>query len=200
MPQSPTAVVSETPRSTLLVEGESDRAAVRALAIRRGLDLDRAGVEVVVLGGAQAIRTCLRDYRDRGDRRRLSGLYDAGEEAVIRRGLEGHGCGELAGRRDLEARGFFCCDLDLEDELIRALGAPAVISVIAGQGDAQRFRTLQHEPEWRGRPLDHQLRRFIGSGARRKLRYAQLLVDALDPNRVPRPLDAVLRAALGPLG
>ena len=33
-----------------------------------------------------------------------------------------------------------------------------------------------------------QLRRFIASGARRKIRYARFLVDALDLDRVPRPL------------
>ncbi len=182
--------------SIVLVEGESDRAALQALATRRGLDLQRAGVEVTVLGGAQAIGPYLRGYRDGGDRRCLSGLYDAGEEAVLRRCLGRHGFGEVSGRRDLEARGFFCCDLDLEDELIRALGAPAVLAVIAEQGDEQPFRTLQQQPEWRERPVESQLRRFMGSGARRKIRYGPLLVDALDPDRVPRPLDAVLQAAL----
>jgi hypothetical protein len=32
----------------------------------------------------------------------------------------------------------------------------------------------------------------MGSGGRRKIRYAQLLVDALDLTQVPRPLDRVL--------
>ena len=32
----------------------------------------------------------------------------------------------------------------------------------------------------------------MGSGGSRKTRYAQLLVDALEPGRVPRPLDLVL--------
>jgi Overcoming lysogenization defect protein-like, TOPRIM domain len=186
------------PGAVVLVEGESDRVALCAVAIRRDLDLERARIEVVALGGAQAIGAWLRNYRDRGDRRRLGGLYDAGEETVFRRGLQRHGFGELSGRRDLEACGFFCCDLDLEDELIRALGAQAVISAIEGQGDAQRFRTLQHQPEWRGREVEAQLRRFMGSGARRKIRYAKSLVEALDADRVPRPLDAVLQAVLVP--
>ena len=72
-----------------------------------------------------------------------------------------------------------------------------MIAVIAEQGDAQPLRTLQQEPEWRGEEVESQLRRFMGSGARRKIRYAKLLVDALDADRVPRPLDAVLEAALG---
>jgi hypothetical protein len=32
----------------------------------------------------------------------------------------------------------------------------------------------------------------MGSGGRRKIRYARLLVEALDLARVPRPLDRVL--------
>lgn len=180
----------------MLVEGESDRAALRALAGRQGAELGRAGVEIAVLGGAQAIGPYLRGLPDLGDGLRLSGLYDTGEEAVIRRALERHGLGEPAGRHDLEALGFFCCDLDLEDELIRALGPQTVIAVIAEQGDAQPFRTLQQQPEWRERTVESQLRRFMGSGARRKVRYAKLFVEALQPARVPRPLAAVLDAAL----
>jgi len=32
----------------------------------------------------------------------------------------------------------------------------------------------------------------MGSGGRRKIRYAGFLVEALDPDEVPRPLDGVL--------
>jgi hypothetical protein len=32
----------------------------------------------------------------------------------------------------------------------------------------------------------------MGSGGRRKIRYAHLLVDALDLTRVPRPLELLL--------
>jgi len=32
----------------------------------------------------------------------------------------------------------------------------------------------------------------MGSGGRRKIRYARFLVEALDLGRVPRPLDGVL--------
>ena len=76
--------------------------------------------------------------------------------------------------------------------LIRALGSPAVEQLLEAQGDLGSFRTLQKQPEWRGRPLEEQLRRFFGSGARRKIRYASLIVDVLDLERMPRPLDLVL--------
>jgi hypothetical protein len=93
----------------------------------------------------------------------------------------------------MERLGFFVCEADLEDELIRALGPENVEAVVEAHGDIGPFRTLQKQPEWRGRPLHDQLRRFFGSGGRRKIRYARYLVEALDPGGVPRPLDGVLR-------
>jgi uncharacterized protein (DUF2384 family) len=92
----------------------------------------------------------------------------------------------------MEQRGFYVCDADLEDELIRSLGAAAVERVVAAQGELRSFRTLQKQAAWQGRSTEEQLRRFMGSGGRRKIRYARLLVDALDLAQVPRPLDRVL--------
>ena len=92
----------------------------------------------------------------------------------------------------MEALGFFVCVADLEDELIRVLGPWRVEEIVEGEGELGSFRTLQKQPEWRGRETHDQLRRFMGSGGSRKIRYASLLVDALDPARVPRPLDGVL--------
>jgi hypothetical protein len=84
------------------------------------------------------------------------------------------------------------CVVDLEDELIRALGPTTVEAVLGAQGDLGAFRTFQRQPAWRGQQSDRQLHRFLGSADRRKLRYARLLVEALEPSRVPRPLERVL--------
>jgi uncharacterized protein (DUF2384 family) len=92
----------------------------------------------------------------------------------------------------MERLGFYVCVADLEDELIRALGVAAVEEVVDAQGDLGSFRTLQKQPAWQGRTNEEQLRRFMGSGGRRKIRYARLLVEALDLRQVPRPLDLVL--------
>jgi hypothetical protein len=92
----------------------------------------------------------------------------------------------------MERLGFYVCVVDLEDELIRALGAASVQALLDSQGDLDSFRTLQKEPAWRGQSVEAQLRRFMGSGARRKIRYARLLVDALDLADTPRPLHGVL--------
>ena len=64
--------------------------------------------------------------------------------------------------------------------------------VAEAQGELVPFRTLQKQPAWQGRPREEQLRRWMGSGGRRKIRYARLLVEALDLEHMPRPLDLVL--------
>ena len=179
-------------RAVVLVEGVSDQHAVEALARRRGRDLEAEGVSVIPIGGAQAVGRFLAQFGPQGLDVRLAGLYDIAEEREFQRGLERVGLGARLTRAELERLGFYACVADLEEELIRALGAATVEEVIAANGDLVPFRTLQKQPEWRGRPAEEQLRRFMGSGGRRKIRYATLLVDALEPDQVPRPLDLVL--------
>ena len=176
----------------MLVEGVSDRLALEALAARRGRDLGAEGVSVVAIGGAQAIGRFLGRYGPRGLDIRLAGLCDAGQESDFRRGLERAGFGSNLTRAEMESRGFYVCVEDLEDELIRAVGVESVERIAAAEGDLRSFRTLQKQAAWEGRPMQEQLRRWLGSGGSRKIRYARLLVDALDLAHVPRPLDSVL--------
>ena len=180
-------MVETGPCAVVLVEGISDQVAVHALAERRDRNLDAEGVSVVPIGGAQALGRYLEHFGPQGLDLRLAGLCDAGEQEHVRSAMERSGLGA-----DLERLGFYVCDPDLEGELIRAVGGVAVEAVVEAQGDLGPFRTLQKQPEWRGRPLEEQLRRFMGSGGRRKIRYARFLVQALDLTRVPRPLDSVL--------
>jgi hypothetical protein len=178
--------------AVVLVEGISDREALEALAARHGRDLAAEGVSIVPIGGAQAIGRYLEELGPRGRGLRLAGLCDAGEEAEFRRGLERAGFGRELTRAEMERLGFFVCVADLEDELIRALGPAAVEGVLDARGDLRSFRTLQKQPAWQQRPPEEQLRRFMGSGGSRKLRYARFLVEAVELTRMPRPLDGVL--------
>jgi hypothetical protein len=182
-------------RAIVLVEGISDRVALETLARRRGLNLDAKRISVEAIGGAQAVGRFLTRLVEQGKDVRLGGLCDAAEEDDFRLGLERAGFGSHLTHADMERLGFYVCVEDLEDELIRALGAVAVEDVVDAQGELGSFRTLQKQPGWRGRPTEEQLQRFMGSGARRKIRYARLLVEALDLARVPRPLDRVLACA-----
>ncbi|SDQ05250.1 hypothetical protein SAMN05428996_0212 [Quadrisphaera sp. DSM 44207] len=97
-----------------------------------------------------------------------------------------------ASRAALEAHGFFMCTVDLEDELVRALGVGTVERVIEAQGELGSLRILQRQPAQRARSAPEQLRRFIGGRSGDEHRYARLLTDALDLDRAPRPLDGVL--------
>ena len=180
------------PQTVVLVEGSSDQVALEALADRRGRDLAAAGIAVVPMGGARNIRRFLEQFGPRGLNLGLAGLCDAGEEGDFRRGLEWAGLGSNLGRAEMEALGFYVCVADLEDELIRCLGAAAVEQVVEAQGELGSFRRFQRQPAWRVRPSQEQLRRFIGTHSGRKIRYARLLVDALELTSVPRPLDRVV--------
>jgi len=179
-------------RAVVLVEGVSDQLALEALAVRRGHDLAGAGVAVVPMGGATNITRFLIEFGPQGLGLGLAGLCDAGEEEDFQRGLERAGVGTSRTRAELEELGFFVCEADLEDELIRALGAAAVERVLDAQGELEIFRKFQKQPAWRGRNHAEQLRRFLGTHSGRKIQTGALLVNALDLTRVPRPLDGAL--------
>ncbi len=181
-------------RSVVLVEGKSDGAAVQALARRQGRDLDADGVSVVAMGGYGNVSRFLERYGPSGLRVRLAGLYDAPEERHFRRALARAGLGSDLTRDDLEALGFYACDANLEDELTRALGPAAMEELLEAQGELRAFRTYQKQPAHREEPLDAQLRGFLWN---RKHRYGVLIIEALDLDRVPRPLAAVLDHARG---
>jgi hypothetical protein len=166
-------------RAVLLVEGPSDGLAVQTLARRRGRDLGAEGLAIVSMGGYGNLPQALERHRGV----HLAGLYDVGEERHFLRALR------LGDRAELERTGFFACNRDLEDELTRAVGPDGVERVLAEQGELRAFRTYQKQPAHRHRPLAEQLHGFMWN---RKQRYAVLLVEALDLERVPRPLDRVL--------
>ncbi|MGH9243869.1 MAG: TOPRIM nucleotidyl transferase/hydrolase domain-containing protein [Acidimicrobiales bacterium] len=179
-------------RAVVLVEGISDQFALEALAARHGRNLDAEGISIVPMGGATTIGRFLRVFGPQGCDVRLAGLCDAAEEGDFRRGLERAGLGSSLTRAEMEALGFYVCVADLEDELIRSLGAAPVEEVVDAQGELGSFRTFQKQPAQRGRSNEAQLRRFMGTRGGRKIRMAPVLVDALDLARVPRPLDRVL--------
>jgi hypothetical protein len=120
--------------SVVLVEGLSDQLALEALARRRGRDFDAEGLSIVPMGGSKNIGSFLDRFGPAGLDLRLAGLCDAGEERDFQRGLERAGLGSNLTRADMEGLGFYVCVEDLEDELIRALGAATVEAVIDAQG------------------------------------------------------------------
>jgi hypothetical protein len=179
-------------RAIVLVEGNSDRVALHALAQRRGRDLAAEGIEVVAMHGITNTRAFATRYGPQGLGIPLVGLYDADEEAKLRHGLAAAGLVAALEPDGPSALGFFKCSADLEDELIRALGAEGVEAVIEAAGEARSLRLLAGMPAQRGWTREAVLRRFLGVRSGRKARYAALLVEALEPERVPEPLASVL--------
>ncbi|MEK9522269.1 ATP-dependent endonuclease [Streptomyces venezuelae] len=179
-------------RTAVLVEGVSDHVALDALAARHGRSLDAEGIAVVPLGGATNIGRYVHLLGPRGLGMPLAGLCDAGEERHFSAALERAGLGHGLARAAMEPLGFYVCDADLEEELIRSLGAEAVQRVVDTQGDLRAFRIFQKQPAQRERAVERQLRRFMGTISGRKSQYARSLVDALDLREVPRPLDRLL--------
>ena len=181
-----------TPRAVVLVEGDSDRVALHTLAGRHGRDLAAEGIDVVAMGGITNTRAFASHYGPRGLGVPLAGLYDAPEEGKLLHGLAAAGLDAAREPGALTGLGFYRCSADLEDELVRALGVEAVEAVIEAAGEARSLRLLAGMPAQRGWSREAVLRRFLGVRSGRKARYAALLVDALDPGRVPEPLAAVL--------
>jgi hypothetical protein len=143
----------------------------------------------VSVGGAQAIGRSLNLYGPHGWNVGLAGLCDAGEEGELRLALERAGFGRGLDRAEMERLGFYVCEADLEDELIRCLGAGVVLEILAAHRTLASFRTYQKQPPHRARSIEEQLHGFLTNW---KVRLAAPLVEALDLSRVPRPLDRVL--------
>jgi hypothetical protein len=66
-------------------------------------------------------------------------------------------------------------DLDAEDELIRALGVPAVLDVVDERGDSAASAAPRRQPFHRDHPEHQVLHRFLGTTSGRKTEYAGLL-------------------------
>ncbi|MEU8527722.1 MULTISPECIES: TOPRIM nucleotidyl transferase/hydrolase domain-containing protein [Streptomyces] len=167
-------------RTVVLVEGLSDLAAVETLAVRRGRDLAAEGVCVVPMGGAMNVGRYAGLLGRPGLGLRLTGLCDEREHGYYVRGLR---------RAQASDQDIFVCVSDLEDELIRALGTETVEEVVREEGDFRALRTFLHQPAQQGRSRQQQLRRFLGTKKGRKIRYGTLLVEALDVDAVPTPLE-----------
>ena len=178
-------------RTIVLVEGVTDELALRLAAVRMGRNLEAEAVSVIPINGAHAIGRILQQLAADQPDAKLAGLYDAGEEQVIRAALERAGLGS-PGRTRLESAGFFACTADLEEELIRAAGETMLSTLIEREGDAQAWHTFQRQQAWQGRPMDQQFRRFIRSISERNSRYIRAIVETIDPSRLPRPLRLLL--------
>lgn len=176
-------------RLVVLLEGASDVAAVRALMVTRGID--PAPVELVSLGGVTNVGRVLAEVRQvRGDVD-VVGLCDAAETRFVEQALVADGL-PVADATDLPVYGFFVCDRDLEDELIRALGPERALAAVEGAGLGGKLDTLRTQQAWVDKPLADQLHRFCGVASGRKELAAGILAAALPEDDIPEPLSMLL--------
>lgn len=200
-----------TQRLVVLLEGRSDVAAVCALLRQRTPAVTSTRLDLVDMGGVTNVRRHLAaltngsaastngsaapsGHDDGGPPppvRRVLGVCDAGEASFFARALRSVGH-PVSSVQDMAALGFHVCDQDLEDELIRALGADRVIDVLADLDLMDRFATFRRQPTWAGRPVTDQLRRFAGTTSGRKALVAGALAASMAPDQVPPPLAALV--------
>ncbi|MEV8055612.1 TOPRIM nucleotidyl transferase/hydrolase domain-containing protein [Streptomyces antimycoticus] len=195
-------------RAAVLLEGPSDVAAVGALAASRGRNLAAEGVCVLSMGGAMSVGRFARLLGPSGLGLRLTGLCDEAERGYYARGLERANAAQPSAEQPSAAQSnaaqphaahpdpaqqrIFVCAVDLEDELIRALGVTRVEELVRAEGDLRALQTFLRQPAQRGRSSQQQLRRFLGTKKGRKIHYGRVLAEALDPARMPAPLDGLL--------
>ncbi|MBF4161993.1 hypothetical protein [Nocardioides acrostichi] len=171
----------------VLLEGASDVAAVETAAEVAGVALD--GVDLVSMGGVTNIGRHLRAADSEGID--LRGMCDAAESPFVVRALRAIGY-RVDDPDHLPSAGFWVCDRDLEDELVRALGTARILQVLEAQLMLRSFQSLLVQPAWRDRPFADQVHRFVGAGSGRKVRLARAFTACLSPDELPAPLAGLL--------
>ena len=169
-------------RTVALVEGPSDRVAVEAAARLSAVRLEERGALVASMAGITNIGHFLDLVARIAPSASVVCLCDASEERLVVRASRARGV-----TIPVEV-----CVADLEEELIRALGPAEAAEVISAAGDGASLESMQGQPAWRGADPGRQIRRFLGAGSGRKVRYAEVFVDALGPTRLPAPLTRLL--------
>ncbi|MEU0077635.1 AAA family ATPase [Micromonospora tulbaghiae] len=116
-----------TARALVAVEGISDRVLLHALARASALDLDQAGISVVVVNGATNFGPPLRLFGPAGFNIAMLTLVDEAEAAIVAGVL---GCAFA----DLDKHNVLISRTDLEDEYVRGLGVPRVLDALEASG------------------------------------------------------------------
>ncbi|PRY55847.1 hypothetical protein BCF74_12124 [Knoellia remsis] len=175
----------------VLLEGDSDVAAVRTLRSRKGIRPEHEPCRLVAMGGATNIRRHLGVLAELPVRPRVLGLCDEGEAGFFVRALERYAAPlGLAGTPTadtLPELGFQVCRRDLEDELMRALGVGGVRAVLGDLGLDGSFEAFRRQQAWVGRPVEAQLRRFATTTSGRKELLAEAMAAAVPDGRWPAP-------------
>ncbi|KMO71867.1 hypothetical protein MCHLDSM_04239 [Mycolicibacterium chlorophenolicum] len=175
---SPYLLESLTARRVLLVEGLADRILIEAAARALGIGLDRIGVSVLALDGADKFSHVLKILGRNGFRLPVCGLCDEDREQSW--------AGTLGLRpRALEQNGFFVARKDLEHEYVRAAGVKKVVDALIA---AKVARTEGITQSTGAADIDSvtpdQLGTFLSSVDSRKVPAARAVAPILTPEIV----------------
>ena len=124
-----------TSRAVILVEGVADRVIVEATARAMGVDLDRLGITVTEVNGAGSFKHAIRLFGSEGFGVPILGLVDLNEADIPADAL---GIDPL----NLNAKFFWVCSADLEEECVRALGAEPHARLLVASGHYREAQIL----------------------------------------------------------
>ncbi|WP_324701305.1 ATP-dependent nuclease [Micrococcus sp. HOU01] len=172
---SPQLLEGLTARKLLFVEGAADRVIVEAVATNAGVSLDRAGVSVFALDGADKFKKVLEIVGTKGFDLPLSGLCDEDREHAW--------AGTLGVKpENLSKNGFFVARADLEHEYVRLLGARVVADELISSGIAREQGLLNASGEASLDDLtEEQVADFITTKDSRKIPAARVIAPLLTP-------------------
>lgn len=167
-----------TARRVLIVEGLADRIVVEAAAAAKGISLDRQGVTVFALDGADKFKHVIKILGASGFDIDLCGLCDEDREASW--------AGSLNTKpKELAKKGFFVARKDLEHEYASAMGAVALCAVLVKEGVARERGLRQAAGVSSTNDLtDQHVAAFITSKESRKTPAARAVATVLTADHV----------------
>lgn len=175
---SPQLLEGLTARRLLFVEGAADRVIVEAIAANADVSLDRAGVSVFALDGADKFKKVLEIVGKNGFDLALIGLCDEDREDAWASALG-------VRPKHLRKHGFFVARSDLEHEYVPLLGARAVADALITSGIAREQGLLNASGASSLDELtDGQVADFITKHDSRKIPAARVLAPLLTPTLI----------------
>ncbi|MFD5225700.1 ATP-dependent endonuclease [Microbacterium sp. NPDC058342] len=176
---SPQLLEGLTARRLLFVEGAADRVIIEAVAMNAGVSLDRAGVSVFVLDGADKFKKVLEIVGKYGFDLAMCGLCDEDREQSWANTL-----GMKA--TELEDNGFFVARSDLEHEYVPCLEPSVVAAKLVAAGvvrDEKGFLNAAGVTKLDELSAEN-LADFIGAQGNRKIPAARVLAPLLTPEAI----------------